>query len=272
MRNLKWQMARLSHHVTWFLGTSFPKSVPLIFVIAYPKSGTTWVCHLVGDYLRRPFPTGGVLLPVAFPAVVHGHERVWKSYRQGVYVLRDGRDAEISKFIFYSHSIPEGDHPPMTRQQRRRYPGLFNKANIREHLADFLEGQRTRPIASRANWGEHVRSFFNVKNPNVVLLGYEQLIHDGPEALATAMGQLTGEPPDLERAAEALRRCSFRNQKQLAGAQGRSPKHFFGSGTTGRWKKYFNRRAAELFDRYWGNELIQAGYETDHEWVRQCDD
>ena len=52
-----------SHHVTWFLGTRFPKSIPLVFVLGYPKSGTTWACQLAADYLQLPFPRYS-LLPV----------------------------------------------------------------------------------------------------------------------------------------------------------------------------------------------------------------
>lgn len=64
-----------SHHVTWFLGTRFTKAIPLVFVVGYPKSGTTWACQLVADYMQLPFPRYS-LLPIGCPAVVHGHERM----------------------------------------------------------------------------------------------------------------------------------------------------------------------------------------------------
>ncbi len=253
-----------SHYVTWLLGTRFPKSRPLVFVVGYPKSGTTWVCQLAADYLQLPFPRFS-LLPVGCAAVVHGHERVWKSYRQGVYVLRDGRDALVSMYFAESASIPEGDHPPMTHRQRRLFPGLVNKANVRDNIARFVERQMEKPHAARANWADHVRSYYEVKNPNVALMRYEDLLGDGEAALARTMSELTGEDADLEQVRGALARYSF--NRQATRRSGREGSSFLRKARAGDWKNHFTREAAQIFDRYCGNMLIETGYERDHSWV-----
>ena len=47
--SLKLQLRRVSHYVTLFLGTRCRTSIPIVFVVAYPKCGTTWVTQLVAD-------------------------------------------------------------------------------------------------------------------------------------------------------------------------------------------------------------------------------
>ncbi len=262
---LKIRLRSISHHVTWFLGTRFPEAIPLVFVVGYPKSGTTWACQIVADYLQLPYPRLS-LLPVGFPAVVHGHERVWKRYRKGVYVVRDGRDALVSQYFFMTRHLPAGDHPRLTAGQRRMFPGLINRNNARQNIAGFIQRQMISPQSARANWGDHVRSFFEVDNPNVVLLRYEDLLADGSTALAEAMSRLTGEEPNAARAAESLERYSFRRQSgRDPGKEVRSA--FLRKGQAGDWNNHFTREAAEIFDHYCGDTLIAAGYEKDHAWV-----
>lgn len=263
--SFKTRIRSISHHITWFLGTRFPSTIPLVFVVGYPKSGTTWACQLVADYLQLPHPRFS-LLPIGCPAVVHGHERVWKRYAKCVYIIRDGRDALISQYFFLSRSIPEGDHPQMTAAQRRSFPGLVNKANVKDNIAAFLKRQLAKPNSARANWGQHVRSYFEVKNSNVALLRYEDLLGDGPNTLAQAMSKLTSQPVNLERAKRSIDRFSFKKQSgRSAGQEDRSA--FLRKGQAGDWRNHFTHEAAKIFDKHCGDMLIQAGYESDHSWV-----
>ncbi|MCH8824501.1 MAG: sulfotransferase domain-containing protein [Planctomycetes bacterium] len=263
--NVKLRIQSISHHMTWFLGTRFPKTFPLVFVVGYPKSGTTWACQLVADYLQLPFPQFS-LLPIGCHAIIHGHERVWKNCPKGVYIIRDGRDALVSQYFFRSRSIPEGDHPQMTAYQRRSFPGLVNKANVKDNITSFLKRQLANPRFAKANWGQHARSYFEVANTNVVLLRYEDLLTDGPNTLAQAMSKLTSQPVDLERAQRSIDRFSFKKQAgRSAGQEDRSA--FLRKGQTGDWRNHFTKDAAKIFDKHCGDMLIQAGYESDHSWV-----
>ena len=253
-----------SHNVTWLLGTRFPTLIPLVFVVGYPKSGSTWVAQLVSHCLELPFPRFS-LLPIGCPAVVLGHKRVWKSYPRGVYVVRDGRDAIVSQFFFQLSQIPDGDHPQLTGLQRRSFPNLVNKAELGGVFDDFLARQLVNPIAAHANWATHVRSYFEVANPNMSLVRYEDLHTDGVATLVRVVTELSDEPADPDRAREAVERFMFCKQ---SARRGKLPNPaWLRKGRAGDWTNHFTRTAAEHFDRVCGDMLIKMGYECDHSWV-----
>lgn len=257
-----------SHFTTWWLGTRLPDAVPLVFVVGYPKSGTTWACQLVADYLQLPFPRGSIL-PIGCPAVVHGHETVWPSYRRSVYVMRDGRDVMVSLFFHVARRIPDGDNPAIPRHLRKHLKGLRNKNDVRAYLPRFIESQVRDPFASRVHWGEHVSSFLDANHASVAQLKYERMLTDGVSALSEAARVLTGEEPDADRCALAVDRYSFSKQSnRKAGAEDR--KSFLRKGEAGDWRNHFTREAAEIFDRHCGEALVAAGYAPDRSWVEEC--
>ncbi len=267
--NLRLSLVAVSHRVTWFLGTRFPNAVPLVFVIGYPMSGTTWVAQLVADYLRLPFPRWS-LLPVACAAAVQGHQPVRKRYSKGIYVLRDGRDVLVSQYFFHARFIPEGDHPRMPARVRRLFPGLVNKTMVRDNIAAFIQRQMTKPHSSRVNWAGHVRSFYEVNHPRMALLRYEDLVDNGEAHLAEAVSKLTGEEADPERVRDTLKKFSFQRQSRRPPGQ-ESRSSFLRKGQAGDWVNHFTREAAEIFDHYCGEVLITAGYERDHSWVHSVE-
>jgi len=66
---------------------------------------------------------------------------------------------------------------------RRSFPNLVNKADLDGVFDDFVAQQLINPIAAHANWGRHVRSYFEVANPNMSLVRYEDLHTDGVATL-----------------------------------------------------------------------------------------
>ena len=81
------------------------------------------------------------------------------------------------------------------------------------------------------------------------------------------MSELTGEEADPDRVAESLNRFSFQRQAgRRPGDEQRSS--FLRKGAVGDWANHFTGTAAEIFDRWCGEMLVRAGYETDRSWVR----
>jgi hypothetical protein len=266
----KIRLRALSHHVTWQLGTRLPDTFPLVFVVGYPKSGTTWACQLIADYLQLPFPKNS-LLPVGCPAVVHGHETVWKSYPKAVYIARDGRDVFAS---LYFHLCRDFRSDPAGRtivpgHLRRYFPGIASGGDpkdSRAHMAAFVRAQLDGPHAAPVHWGAHVQSFFDNSPKNAVLLKYEDLVSDGHAALARAMTDLTGSAADPDRVRMALDKFSFARQAgRKAGAEDRAS--FLRKGQAGDWVNHFTPETAAIFQERCGRALIHAGYEPDDSWV-----
>jgi hypothetical protein len=257
----------ISKRLSIMLGKRCPGAVPLLFVLGYPKSGTTWMCQLLADYFRIPFPQYAIF-PLGFPAVLHSFEKPSSSYRSGVYMLRDGRDALVSSY-FHVRGLMLGGSP--AAYYRKLFAGLDPQAPARENLETYFERFLKYPTGGWTklpHWGEHVRSFLSLKPGSLVGVKYEELLFDGPATLGGAIEQLVGSVANSERIAEALRRCSFESQSgRKQGEESRDS--YFRKGEAGDWKNHFSPTMAKLFAEQFGDVLIAAGYEPDSSWAKQ---
>lgn len=253
-RRLKWRyLISASHHLTFFLGRHFPRTFPLVFVIGFPKSGTSWVCQLFADYLRLPFPQNS-LFPIGFPAVVHGHETCKSNFPHAIYVVRDGRDALTS---LYFH---------MQGQSRKMVSTSHSGA-----FEEFIRRQLRRPTGSPVNWGDHVRSFFDSTDDHrAVLIRYESLLENPVEDFSDAIEQLTGEPADERRIVQAVDKFAFSKQRG-GGDQRENRASYLRKGKAGDWRNHFTPAAAHAFAEACGDMLIAAGYESDNRWLANAD-
>ncbi len=259
------RLISLSHQATFWLGKRFRKAVPLMFVLGYPKSGTSWVCQLLADYFRLPFPQHSIL-PIGFPAVVHGHEIPTNKFPIGVYVVRDGRDVMVSSYFHMRGDLLAGG-------KFNRYSAVFRTLDLnapaQENLPKFIESQAAVPLCRDGNWGKHVTSYFELAQPGLKLLRYEALRSDPNAAFAALVEAMTDSPADEEQVASSIERFSF---ERLAGRSPNSENSnsYLRKGVIGDWRNHFSREAARMFDKHFGNALIQCGYESDHDWVESC--
>ena len=253
-----------SSRVTWWLGRTFPRAFPFVTVSGFPKSGTVWVTQLVADSLRLPFPQISVL-PVGCAAVLHGHEPMSPKQGPGVYVLRDGRDAMVSLYFHLARRVPEGDRPTLTRQQRRQFPGLVNKANVRDNLPAFLEAQFAKPYATHGlTWADHARRYFDVRPDRCPMVRYEDLLADPEPTLAGVLAGMTGEEPDARQVAITVERYSFAARTgRKRGQEDRAD--FLRKGQRGDWVNHFTPAAEQIFADHCGDVLAEAGYLADDE-------
>lgn len=259
------RLISVSHQVTFWLGKRFRKAVPLMFVLGYPKSGTSWVCQLLADYFRLPFPQHSIL-PIGFPAVVHGHELPSNKFPIGVYVVRDGRDVMVSSYFHMRGDLLAGG-------KFNRYSEVFRSFDLNApaevNLPKFIESQAAVPLCRDGNWGKHVTAYFQLKEPGLKLLRYEDLRSEPVAAFSTLLETMTGSPADVYQAEESIGRFSF---ERLAGrrANSENTNSYLRKGVIGDWRNHFNRESAQAFDKHFGEALIHCGYESDHSWVESC--
>ena len=257
----------LAKRTSIFLGKRFPNAFPLLFVLGHYKSGTTWMCQILADYLRLPFPQYSIL-PLGCKAILHSYEVPSKKYHTGVYMVRDGRDSAVSAYFHVRGQILAGSS---AAYNKKMFEGLDPNAEPSENMARFIQRLIDYPSGGWTrlpNWGDHVGSYFDLQDTNIKLAKYEDLLADGPGTLARVIEELTGEQADMERINDTIKRYSFK--KQSGRAQGEENRgSYLRKGQAGDWKNHFSRESAELFRKNYGDVLIRAGYESNDNWVEE---
>ena len=259
------RVVAVSHFITWQLGKRFPKTIPLVFVVGYPKSGTTWACQLAAAYLRMPFPRRS-LIPIGFPAVVHGHELVEKEYPYCIYVIRDGRDVMTSLFYHIRRLLLDGERRFLPKDEHSIYLDAEDQETVRKNFPRFLESQIETTVGCKTSWSRHVESYLQCERSQVACLKYEELLTGDAEALSRELAKLDGKDPSTDRAKFILEDYSFAN------TSGRKPNtedksSFMRKGIAGDWRNHFNRESAQIFDHHCGKALLEVGYEQDRSWI-----
>ncbi|MDC0936289.1 sulfotransferase domain-containing protein [Pirellulales bacterium] len=258
-------MITASHRASYHLAKWCPKAIPCVCVLGYPRSGTVWASQMVADYLQLPYPMLSYF-PIGFPAVLHGHQLVEKQGPPTIYVLRDGRDALTSAYFYFRRSVPGSDLSKAPRHVRRIFRGARDVDDVQANLPAFIESQCTSPISTPQNWAQHAQSALHSDHKNLPILRYEQMKSDCEASLAEAMSVFLEKPANMQRVRESVDRFSFARQSGRQPGQEDSAA-IVRKGATGDWVNHFTREAAEVFDHYCGDALIEFGYETDRSWI-----
>ncbi len=253
------RLISLSYHSSFLLGRWFPNAIPLVYVVGYPKSGTSWVGQLVADYLQLPFPQHSIF-PIGFPAVIQGHQSIDAKFPSGVYAVRDGRDVVISGFHHLKSQYLAGGG---SSKHRKYYESIDLESSVSQLLPSFIEHSVKHPWACKYHWGDHVKAYFDADNPNVEMVHYEKLLANPAETLTRLIEKLSGGEAQSEKVLDTVNRYSFARQS----SGGDEKNSYFRKGKKGDWRNHFDGESARLFEKHFGEALILAGYEQDSKWV-----
>jgi hypothetical protein len=256
------ELRRGSARITKAISARFGDRLQMWQGSGFPRSGTTVLCNLMSGYLDLPNPRH-YRLPIAMPCVIQSHWLPYKNMPRTIYIVRDGRDALLSRYFYELHWAQAEVNPNATRRRKRLTKILGAKAdllNVRANLPRFIEAELSHPSLTKVSWSEHVEAWLNEPHDRVAAVRYEDLILNATDALAPAIESLTGVPTDTQYLSLASDRFEFRNMANQ-GARGTEVGPFMRKGRSGDWKDYFTSEACVVFEQLAGDTLRHAGYD-----------
>ncbi|MGH9454183.1 MAG: sulfotransferase domain-containing protein [Terriglobia bacterium] len=244
--------------------TPFPDDVCLV---AYPKSGNTWLRFLVGNLLHPENPvtfanieswapsiyhnSDRILRRISRPRILKSHEAFFSHHGKVVYIVRDPRDIAVSyyHFLIKFRELPEN------------YP-------VEEYIPRFM---RDDFDAKYGPWDDHVLSWIRMRegHPGFLLLRYEDLLENTASELSRVAAFLNV-PGDEQRIAKAITLSATDRMRKLEKKESRkwsatrNSRHdlpFVRSARSGDWRRDLSEESVHLIEAAWGPAMLSLGYE-----------
>lgn len=237
----------------------------MYLVTEFPKSGGSWLCQLLSEYLAVPYPRN--VRPKAEKSVIHGHMLYHGNYRQAVVMFRDGRDVMASAYFHYLFKNDRNSHALVNKVRSILKFDDYNDvyANMPMFI-DFMFNHRIHRF-NNFTWGQFVDSWIDKSD---VIVKYEDLLEKPVQELERLLARLGIEEINIETLNSAIEKYSFSKQtKRIAGEE--NIESFIRKGVAGDWKSKFSHEASVIFDKYAGEQLVRAGYEINNNWVNSVD-
>jgi hypothetical protein len=266
------KLRRLARGATRQIVTRRGRGLNMWIGSGYPKSGTVWLCKLMGTALGLPVPLD-FQMPIMMPSVIHAHWRYDERFGPAMYIRRDGRDVVVSMYFHWTRGLRMNRDPGYARRLAEIFDELygpsFDPEDTRGNMPKFIEYQMTEaPSMHGITWQENVRDWWG--RPRVGHVTYESLLSDPTESLFTGLAEASGEEPNREAVELAVQRHQFTVETgRTAGSENRGS--FLRKGIAGDWQQHFTREAGEVFDAYAGADLVEFGYESDRDWFLALD-
>lgn len=217
-----------------------------VLINAYPKSGVTWLLHLVCDLLEGQHQDDERMEPRSYDHPVTSEWIVRKVH-----------------YPYWSQSIPILKNKTVVMTQRDPRDVVVSAMHYRK----TTDLQQAIGVMVHSHYVNYLESWLKPGRPlkcKVVHTTYELLSNNPIPQLRDIALELTGETLTDERIEMALDRQSFPNMiTQLNG-----DRHFMRKGIVGDWRNYFDREAAKMIDNYLGEYMLEQGYIEYRDWWR----
>lgn len=263
------QLRRVSSRVTKNIALRAGDHYDMYLGSGYPKSGTSWLCQLMGHYLDAPHPQN-YSSPIAMRAVLHNHWLHDDRFPPSVYIIRDGRDVMVSLYFYMVRAVQQPRHPRQAARLKTRFdqifPAGYDLDDIESNLPAFIRAEHEDPIAFRGtSWTDHVRSWCEVPHANVTTTRYEDLLASPTREFTRIMTDLLKQEADPRKVEQSVARYDFGTSGRKAGVEDRTS--FMRKGVSGDWRNHFTAESATVLHEFAGSMLTTLGYEDDPEWA-----
>ena len=233
---------------------------PKIVLTEHPKSGGTWVCQMIAEYLSIPNPHDR--LPPRRRCVLHGHYLNVADDNDTIVIWRDGRDVIVSHY--YYHLFHRRSTMPGWAERQQERLGIKDALDIQGNLPRYIEYCFTDGPPYHMTWTSFMETWKN--RSDYVETSYEAMRENPQREMKRILAHLSIHNIDDVKLNACISKFSFEN------VTGRKPGEenaycFIRKGIVGDWKNHFSREAREVFDHYAGQALIDLDYEADHSWV-----
>lgn len=247
-----------------FLWNIMSKSLGIILVSEFPKSGGTWLSQLISDVLDLPYPRN--ITPKVEKSVLHGHHYFNNRFNTPICMIRDGRDVMVSYYhhMFFGNSI----QPTYVLEKYKHQFGIDNPEDVMGNLPRYIEQMFTNYSLGgvKTDWKSFIESYLGKKD--VVLVKYEDLLSNTVSELSRVLKDIGYDGVEINEIKKSVDKYSFKAQSsRVAGVEQKNS--FLRKGVSGDWKNYFSKEARDKFDYYAGDLLISLNYELDRKWVEE---
>jgi hypothetical protein len=237
-----------------------------IFLVSFPKSGSTWSRFLLANLLFPEQPATFanihrlILDPtdttkrdferVPRPRIIKSHECFDPRYPRVIYIVRDPRDVVLSQYHYHRKIMKISDDSP-----------------LESFVTRFLAGQ-TCPHGS---WGQNVVTWLATSegSPNFLRLRYEDMVEDTARELAKIATFLPSSAGP-EQIKQAVERSSAGQMRKLEEAQtdqceltkgSRKDLRFVRAARCGAWRSELPEPMVRRIEAAWAPLMQHLGYE-----------
>ena len=231
------------------------------FLVAYPKSGITWVRFLIGNYTsgnQCGFENSHLIVPdihynleycssMKAPRIIKSHMQYTAEYPRVIYLVRDGRDVAVS---YYYHL--------------KKYHGIDINTGFSEFMQKFNRGE----AGGFGLWSRHVTSWLDGNCRDMLVIRFEDM-KDDIEYWFGKILSFCGFTVDRKKLLDAIEHASLEKMKSSETSQYESNELFAGSvksipfvrkGEKDQWKKYFNEEMLSEFNKANGSTMRKMNY------------